>query len=942
MKPFLLLFAAALAAHAERIPCPVTADTWIAMLRWENAGPVAAEARQNHGGDTKLVVRGRESFALLQFDCLRLKGRIARQATLRVWREPDPVPLHTVGLSTVSGNGPWSENGATFLAADEKGAPWAYAGSELVDVTFGPGGSLYTYPRARDAGGGWWEIDVATPLVAALATGDQYGLMLCDEKGQTQTRHVFSSREGAHPPELIVEAEPARGPEPGAVRALAARPATRPGSVALRYTNAARVELRYSEQPIRAANFTAATAVPRWMINPLAPKPSPLATSSSLGREASATVEQLKPGAMYYFAARAVDEAGNAGPVSPLGRYRAYERSFPKLPAVGAPPQAGANPEPRVWAVPELMKINAKTGALLEQADFPDHRRHNGVWDGVTVRLTGARNEFVAFQLGVETAKAEVSVAQPLFAASRLPQVFAKTGAIQIYREWLVPDEKGEWYPDALVPVSISFDQAVPGQKVQLFWVDIFIPHDAAPGKHTGRLAVRAEGVTREIPVEIEVLPLRLPDKLNFVVDLNCYSGVDSGLRAQRGTPEYRAIEHAYYRVAHLNRGNLDILGYSHNGTTVADHTPPLTGEGAATRVADWSAWDAHFGPILSGAAFADLPRASQPVAALYLPFFENWPGDLRRSYKFNNYPLAKTEEEYRRIITQHALAAAPIEEAFDQEYQQRVPAVAAEFARHIRERGWTKAEYLVYFNNKYYYKRPEQGARGVSWWLLDEPNHRDDVRAISFLADLVKRGLKDYADVPILLRTDISRVEWIRDLLAGQIDLNCVSQRFYAKNRFLRSDPVRFGKRFWNYASTNHPRETNVSMRAWCWRAWLAGADGIVPWNTVRGPAAWDRAEPLTVFYAGSKFGRAEPFESMRLKAFRRGQQDVEYLALLAAKKGWDREAVSRAARSSLDLAAEDKMTHQEDAGAARFLKVKDADFEAVRLRVAAALTAR
>ncbi|MBI4875742.1 MAG: hypothetical protein HY822_13995 [Acidobacteria bacterium] len=943
MRPFLAVLAFALAAQAERIPCPVTADTWVAMMPWDAAKPLETEAGQNHGGEAKLVVRGRESFALLAFDCSKLKGHAVRTATLRLWREPDPVPLHTVGLSTLSGNGAWGEGGANFFFARTGRQAWSYAGSELVDVTFGQGGSLYAYPRARDASGGWWEIDVPPALVAALAIGDQYGLMLCDEKGQTQTRHVFSSREGAHPPELVVEGEPAGGAAPVGVRLLEARKTTRPGSVGLKLSGAARLDLRYSAQPIAANNFTRATAVPRWMIDPLAPKPAPMATANSLGETATAKVENLSPGALYHFAARAMDAAGRTGPVSPLGRHRAFARTFPALPPapVKTTPPA-ANPEPRVWAVPELLKVNAKTGALLEQADFPAPRNRNAVWDGATVRLTGARNEFVAFQLAVEAAKASLSVAKPLFASSKLPPVFAKSGAAHIYREWFVPDEKNEWFPDALVPVEIPFEQAVPGQTVYPYFVDIFIPHDAAPGRHTGSIAVRGAGLSRDIPIEIEVLPLRLPDKLNFVVDLNCYSGVESGFPAQRGTPEYRAIEQAYYRVAHLNRGNLDILGYSHNGSTVADHTPPLTGEGAQTRVADWSAWDAHFGPIAGGSAFADLPRASQPVAALYLPFFENWPGDLRRGYKFNNYPAAKTEEEYREIVTRHTLTAAPVEEAFDREYQERVPAVAAEFARHIRERGWTNTEYCVYFNNKYYYKRPSQGGRGVSWWLLDEPNHRDDVRATSFLAALVKRGLKGHEDVPILLRTDISRVDWIRDLLAGQIDINCISRRFYEKNRYLRDDPVRFGRRFWNYASTNHPRETNVAMRAWCWRAWLAGADGIVPWNTVRGPAAWDRAEPLTVIHAGSKFGRKEPFESLRLKAFRRGQQDIEYLVLLAAKAGWDREAVSRAVASPLDLAAEDKLKYEEDAGAVRFLNVKDADFDTLRLRAARALAGK
>ena len=355
MKRLLAVLALAMAAQAERIPCPVTADTWVAMMQWDAAKPMESEAGQNFGGETKLVVRGRESFALLQFDCAAVKGFVVRRATLRVWRNPDPVPFHTAGLSTVSGNGKWSERGASFFFANAEKQPWSYAGSELVDVTFGQGGSLYTYPRARDAGDGWWEMEVSPALVTALATGDQYGLMLCDEKGQTQTRHVFSSREGPHPPELIVDGESAGGAAPGAVKALQAPPARKPGSVSLRFTNAARVELRYSAQPIGAGNFAAATPSPRWMLNPLAPLASPLATFNSRGKEAAAVVEQLTPGAQYYFAARATNDAGIVGPVSPLGRFRAFSRTFPPLPAaVRKVPAAARNPEPRVWAVPEL------------------------------------------------------------------------------------------------------------------------------------------------------------------------------------------------------------------------------------------------------------------------------------------------------------------------------------------------------------------------------------------------------------------------------------------------------------------------------------------------------------------------------------------------------------------------------------------------------------
>src|SRR5439155_15864953 len=109
------------------------------------------------------------NFALLQFDFSAVKGKILRKATLRMYRKPVPVPLLMVGLSTISGATLWSEDGATYLANGAQ--PWSYPGSDITDVTFSLGGSLYDYVKPRDAGDGWWEIDVPAPLVTALATG---------------------------------------------------------------------------------------------------------------------------------------------------------------------------------------------------------------------------------------------------------------------------------------------------------------------------------------------------------------------------------------------------------------------------------------------------------------------------------------------------------------------------------------------------------------------------------------------------------------------------------------------------------------------------------------------------------------------------------------------------------------------------------------------------
>ena len=125
-----------------------------------------------------------------------------------------------------------------YLARQDR--PWAYAGSDLADVVFGPGGSLYTYTKAREAGD-WYEIDVPAPIATALATGDQFGLMLTDEKGGTRTKFAIGSREGGDPPVLIVEGTRASVRARPCARAARRDPppslgrtSLRPGSVILR------------------------------------------------------------------------------------------------------------------------------------------------------------------------------------------------------------------------------------------------------------------------------------------------------------------------------------------------------------------------------------------------------------------------------------------------------------------------------------------------------------------------------------------------------------------------------------------------------------------------------------------------------------------------------------------------------------------------------------
>jgi hypothetical protein len=151
------------------------------------------------------------------------------------------------------------------------------------------------------------------------------------------------------------------------------RTSLRPGSVILHFSGSGAVhyDLRFSETPITAKNFDAAAPVPRWMLDPLAPHPSPLATSNSLQEQVNAVVEQLQPGKLYYFAARAMGATGQLGPVSPcwsnhLGRRRALACIAGNLRQYLRPAEPGWTV--KVWSYPNCTKSIPKLARCSRRA----------------------------------------------------------------------------------------------------------------------------------------------------------------------------------------------------------------------------------------------------------------------------------------------------------------------------------------------------------------------------------------------------------------------------------------------------------------------------------------------------------------------------------------------------------------------------------------------
>lgn len=567
----------------------------------------------------------------------------------------------------------------------------------------------------------------------------------------------------------------------------------------------------------------------------------------------------------------------------------------------------------RIWAYPDIEKAHPVSGNLLEEvgpqryAGPPagDYRRGNRVWDARRHRvpLTAARGEWVAFHLCVEAVSGSAR-----FTVSTTAGRGAADPLERIYADWCVSD--GEWYPELAVPVRGELaipDPAnrIEGQRNRSLLIEYYVPRNCPPGARTWDVVVQpAHGAPIRIPVQLTVRPFTLPDELGFDVDLNAY-----------GPPGDAATERAFHRMAHEHRATLDILGYNQSGHANPDYVPKIEGQGAAMHVADWSEFDKRFGPYFDGSAFAGTTRGPVPLLHAYLPFCEGWPSDFSKHYRYR-----PTTTAYPDCVVEHALTAPPIEEAFDATFRQEFQAVARDFARHFKEKGWNRTTFEFFMNDKVDFRDPKQGGRGSSWWLLDEPMFRDDWLALRFFGKLFLDAVRPIAPKDraprFVFRADVSRPQWQRDWLDGLVNLMAVSGEFYTKNERCLDMQWSQGIRFRNYAEANGIREANGIAVGWALKAFLAGADGILPWNSLGGDEAFEQPTPTALLAPGKRVGVDGPVASLRLKALRRGQQDVEYLRLLANKRGWSPAQLAAALTSVADLSARSVQRFADDAG--------------------------
>jgi Tol biopolymer transport system component len=138
-----------------------------------------------------------------------------------------------------------------------------------------------------------------------------------------------------------------------------------------------------------------------------------------------------------------------------------------------------------------------------------------------SAELVAARNEFESFQVVVRAganpiSNLDVRVAGPAAAHATVYRV--------AYHDVQTPSD-GELggatglFPDALVPrvdpwfgeTRSGFPLTVPANENRVAWIDVLVPEGAPTGTMTGTVEVRADGLSVDLPLTVDVLNLTLP-----------------------------------------------------------------------------------------------------------------------------------------------------------------------------------------------------------------------------------------------------------------------------------------------------------------------------------------------------------------------------------------------------------------------------------------------
>ena len=522
----------------------------------------------------------------------------------------------------------------------------------------------------------------------------------------------------------------------------------------------------------------------------------------------------------------------------------------------------------------QLCALSDMAKPSLEQHSASEH--DNYAISASPLKLHAARNETVAFQWQLTGAnRAGLTVEVSAFYARTKSDDKPLPVISQFLAHFHSVDRGGySWgpetdvlpwpahYPDALIPqvhacsgqtLYRGITEGSAKQAQTLLWQDIYIPKSLAPGLYTAQATLKRAGdVLTQVPIELNVWPVTLPDENSIDAIGELYRTYRmEGVGEISDTQDWRAMSNCYQQMAHAHR------------STFLERNPVMP-----SNEQQWQDYASHYGDMLDGELFSvgrgyQGPGKDTPVSVWRTP----WP---------QPYDMKLDD----------ALSYADI-----RQYENK----AQQWVKLARQNNWDNSRWFAYVFDE-----------------VDGPEHSDKSylamahQQMALVQDAIDAGSGDKS-IDLLWTSHSNPADWRDDPsidLRGKVRL-WAPNAHAAEPDFLAEQSSK-GDRTWFYHS-GHPavgahviNASGIELRTWGVIAARYNIDGVLMWAVNLGNDDKPFADPSykpdddrfgngVLVYPGRQLPKIGfpaargAIPSMRLKSWRRGLQDYELVQLAA-----------------------------------------------------------
>ncbi|MCD6362284.1 MAG: DUF4091 domain-containing protein [Armatimonadetes bacterium] len=157
-----------------------------------------------------------------------------------------------------------------------------------------------------------------------------------------------------------------------------------------------------------------------------------------------------------------------------------------------------------------------------------------------------------------------------------------RVGYVKVWRPTDFEGCEG-WWPDPLPPLDAPVDLAA--NRNQPLWLRVFVPRDARPGRYTGKISLRADGWSADVPVSLRVFDFEVPDRHSMVATMGFSAGALKRYHHLQTDEQLREVFDLYMRSFRAHRidpyspfalGSIHtrVVGAAWNGGAVVKDNP--------------------------------------------------------------------------------------------------------------------------------------------------------------------------------------------------------------------------------------------------------------------------------------------------------------------------------------------------------------------------------